>query len=501
MTAAPLGSASGASRSLDLYRIGLALVALYFAARLVFLAVSLHPFVPPDEVDWFGRATHFARTLGIPADSAESARFGLIAHQPNLYFWLLGRVLALHPEPEQALVLARLANLPFALIALYYTARLAGLFVSSRIAKLAILVAATNTLQVTHLYATVTYDNLSNALAVALFYYLFSLFDRFEPKRFFAFVLCAALGCLTKSTMLPIAVLAVLSLVYRRRRSLAGELRASASALGRAPWSIAAVGLVAAAACGATLVLYGGNLARFGKLQPGALDVLPLDQALEHRIVRRDWVVDQYRRGLLSEEQAEAEIARIPNRGNRGRAQRLIASLRAAGGAPPRIAPVWEYLPFWAVLMRDRLFGFQGNGSFHFPPMPALRASVLPLAGMTLVALLIRGRRATGEAIAWHAAGIALAYGAILVALVHYPLYRQFGAIDYAVNGRYLIGVLPLAYVLGGRYLLEPLPRRFRLFAGIAIAALFVASDVPYLFDHMSACWFVDPPVAAKCVY
>ena len=68
----------------------------YFAARVVFLAVRLHTFVPPDEVTHMGRVLAYAGTWGVPDEGPATYEFGLVGHRPWLYYWLMARVLALY---------------------------------------------------------------------------------------------------------------------------------------------------------------------------------------------------------------------------------------------------------------------------------------------------------------------------------------------------------------------------------------------------------------------
>jgi len=494
-------AARAAGRRLDPTRIGLTLLVVYFAARVVFLSLSLHPFVPPDEVDWFGRATYFASTLGIPEDTRESARFGLIGHEPYLYFWLIGRVLAFTASPEQHLLLARLANLPIALAAVFFVYRLACLLVPDRLSRLAVVALYTNTLQVTHIFATVSYDNLCNALAAAMFYYLVRLLEAFDARRFFAFALCAALACLTKLAMLPLVALAGLSLAVGRRGSWAADLRAVARALRPAAGATFGLCVVALAGWALAAWLYGGNLVGYGKVQVFAQEALPLDWALENRIVRRGWVMEGYRTGELSYEEARREIARIPNRGNQRRARHIVDILRAGHGRPPDLVSPGVYAAIWVQIVRDRLYGFHGNGGYVVPPLRLLAWLVLPLAALALLVFLFRLRREADARLVGHGLAISVAYLSILIGLVTYPVYRLYGALDLAVNGRYVVPLLPFLYCFGARYLVAPLGRHAKWLAFTALVALFVWSDVPHLLRHMNACWFVDAPADAGCIY
>jgi hypothetical protein len=210
---------------------------------------------------------------------------------------------------------------------------------------------------------------------------------------FFAFVLCAGLGLLTKISFLPLAAFATLALVVRRRRSARQDALTTLQSLRLANRPTLILATLALCASGLATWLYVENYVRFGRLRVSAVQALPLELALENRIVRRSWVIAEFRAGALDYEQALQEIARIPNRGNRNRARNIVERLRRSGGAPPPLATAPRYAKYWVKTMRDRLFGFHGNGSFVVPPFWPLRLLLLPAGALCLVAFAFGARR------------------------------------------------------------------------------------------------------------
>ena len=76
MTEGQLGRRRLARWELALYGVLLA----YFAARIVFFALGIHPFVPPDEATHVGRCLAYARVFGIPENGPTTYEYGLVDH-------------------------------------------------------------------------------------------------------------------------------------------------------------------------------------------------------------------------------------------------------------------------------------------------------------------------------------------------------------------------------------------------------------------------------------
>ena len=137
----------------------------YFGLRLLFLANYISPFLPPDEATHFGICDIFSRVPFWPENSPESYQFGLVTNIPWLYYWIMGKLLALNVTGISDLVFLRLLNIPLAFGHVYFTWRLLRLMTNDRLTQVLLLAAMTNTMMLTFLSAFVSYDNLANLLA------------------------------------------------------------------------------------------------------------------------------------------------------------------------------------------------------------------------------------------------------------------------------------------------------------------------------------------------
>ena len=71
----------------------------YFILRLIVYAVLLHAYVPPDEVDHFGTIKILSQTWWLPSDPAATAGHVMVTGRSVLYYWVMGKLLALNVLP------------------------------------------------------------------------------------------------------------------------------------------------------------------------------------------------------------------------------------------------------------------------------------------------------------------------------------------------------------------------------------------------------------------
>ena len=246
-----------------------------------------------------------------------------------------------------------------------------------------------------------------------------------------------------------------------------------------------AAGLVALAAA-----LYGGNLVRYGVLEPAANQVLPLEAALENRIFRQEHVLRSFRAGAIDFRQAAHEIEAIEHAGDRAGAMwmlRRALELRRGEGEP--LVGRLRYAATWTALMAERVFGVMGHRALYKEGGLAATYGAVALAAFAALAARFRHLSIHLQI----GALVALAYALVLMQLVNYPVYRATGLAVEAVQGRYLFPVLaPLlaALVAGAR---DALPVRARTPVAVAVAALFVLGDFPYFLLRAGPEWFGSP--------
>ncbi|HYA13620.1 MAG TPA: hypothetical protein VEF33_04695, partial [Syntrophales bacterium] len=179
----------------------------YFGTRLLFFALEISPAIPPDETTHFGICRIFSKVFLLPENTSESYQYGLVTNIPWLYYWIMGKLLFLNFFGIPDLVFLRLLNIPLAFGTVCYTWRLLRLLTDDRLTQLLLIVAMTNTMMFSFLSASVSYDNLTNLLAVMSVYYLFAFFRERSGVMLLISCFCQLVGCLTKITILPLILI------------------------------------------------------------------------------------------------------------------------------------------------------------------------------------------------------------------------------------------------------------------------------------------------------
>lgn len=457
---------------------------VWFAARIVTLAIRLNGMVPPDEITHLGRVLAYARVPWVPTDGPGTYELGLVSHRPWLYYWVMARVATLNVFGVTDLVFLRLANGVLGLGTAAVAIAWMRAWCPSVVARLLFAVFVTNTLMFTGLAAAVSYDNLANLLGALALY----AFTRFRigrsPRTLLWLFVVMLLGCLAKRTLLPLAFLLAVLLAWRERARLS-ELVAHAGALFQ-PMQRSNVALTAAVVVLALLVgtLYGGNLARFGKLRPGFEQVVGEENAMQNRVHARSRIVERYRRHEITLEQAERAAQQIRHRGDRSDTLVLLKSVDRPDSA--LIGPV-GYASSWLQRMLRGTVGYLGHRrAFKSRTTMAGYFAVFLVAGAFMVRRL-RPSQAGGVPI--DAAFLAFGYGLVLMWLVSYPTYLESKNVELAIQGRYLFPVLVPIYGLVAFYLVDPLLGRARPLVAGAGAALYLWGDVPWLLAQLDERW------------
>lgn len=469
-------------------RTAVALVALYYLGRLLWFALSIGPGIPPDEDVHAGLARLYAGVWLFPGDSPASYRLGLVSHVPFLYHFVLGKLLVLDPGIDPLRFL-RLLNVGLAMAGFACALGLARALASRPAARVLFLVLLTNTLMLTFLGASVNYDNGVQLAVAAALWCAVRHMQTGGPRWLAGGLAALAAGLLVKLAFAPFALLLLGVWSFDRRRSFAADLRALAGGLRRGDAGLVAGMCGVVLLGGAAAVLYGGNLVRFGAPVPSCEQVLPLDACLQNRIYARNYVLERYQRGETSFEEAVAETAKIHHRGDRRYAISLLRDERVYKARPSPTLNRFEHLQLvWDRGIKPTLFGIQAHRSMLMGPDDLLLHNLVFVAFAIAV---IRGLRFRHDERFWvYLAVLAGGYVAYLVSGFLYASYVRSHSAFMGVQGRYVAPALVPAYLLAAEMLLRPLGRRLGVAVMAAVAAVFVAGDLPYFLRHASAEWY-----------
>ncbi len=471
------------------FRWIVAFLMAYFGVRLALFSIAIYPDVPPDEVTHIGVIRAFSHVFFLPQNSSATYEFGLVTNIPWLYYWVMGKLLALNIFGMPDLLFLRLTNIPFAFATVYFVWRLLRLLTDDRLTQILLLVVMTNTLMFTFLSAFVTYDNLTNLFAAMAMYYLLAFFKDRSGDMLAASFLCQLAGSLTKVSFLPLAlILNIFLLIHEVKglRMLPGALPAWFKAARWRRWGLA-LGIFIGLAL--NIQLYGGNYYHYGSPNPDISDVLSPDKAMQNRLAARDNIFSQFREGRISGQEAMDLAARIKDPEDRRDTIALMENYFALKNNMIKMYSPLEYTGRWVWYMSGGIFGIPLN--YHlFTEGPTLWPFAV-LGVLTGLAIVIRWR--PSEA-AWLSAGIMLIvvlYGLFLLWYVNYPKYLYLGEFSSGVQGRYLFPVLGAMYVVSSYYLsLLFRGRGLRLALVAAACLIFIAFDLPFFLMNVTGDWF-----------
>ena len=462
------------------------LLLAYFATRVVWLVLRIHPYVPPDEITHIGRVLAYANSWGVPDNGPASFEFGLLDHRPWLYYWGMARTLAFNVFPIPDLFFVRLINGVLGLA----TAVLAILWVQEWCrnpwARVLFGVLVTNTLMLTGLAGSVTYDNGANLLAAASVLAFTRFRIRRSAKWLLAFGALVLAGCLAKRTFLPLGALLVVWLLFRERRQLGNLVEHSTAAIRAATastWALLATVLILG---GFTLALYGGNLLDYRSLSPAFDQIVGEENAMQNRVFARARILERFQAGEITIGEARRRARKIRHPGDRGD---TIFLLKAAQLPASSVSGRIPYLGRWSWRILKSSMGYLG----HRRVEKSDRAIYAYSAVFLLAALLLawRWRPGASHGVPADALFLVVGYALILMWFVNYPNYQTSRYIELGLQGRYIFPVLLPIYGLVAYGIGELAPEKTRRWLVVAVAAFYLYGDFPWFLQQIDAKWLI----------
>jgi hypothetical protein len=466
----------------------------YFGVRLVFFALNISSFVPPDEVTHAGLCKIFSKTFLLPGNSPATYEFGLVTNTPWLYYWIMGKLLHLNFFGISDLVFLRLLNIPLAFGTVWYALRLLRLLTDNRLAQLLLIVVITNTPMLSLLSASVSYDNLANLLAAMAIYYEFAFFKNRSGCPLVASLLCQMTGSLTKITFLPLILVLNVLLVLnevKNLKTLPEEFRRQFRTISRRTWLTLLLLIIAV---GLNLQLYAGNYLRYGAPNPGMSQVISPEIAMQHRLDARGMIFNQYKEGKISYMDALILTGEIKHPGDKADTFYLLMNYEKLKRNPQLWLSPLNYANAWLQTMAASIFGIRAHLGMFKPPL-----YLLPMYMVTALAFLgfiIRWRPREAGWSPLSLAVVAAFYAGFLIYEVNYDTYLNYGEPSLTVYGRYLFIVMPPVYVLLCHYLLCLFRSELiRTTLALATALLFISYDFPWFLMHVTPEWYEWMPL------
>lgn len=466
------------------------LLLTYFGARLLFLALSVSTFVPPDEVTHAGISKIYSTVQLFPVNSPETWGFGLVTNIPWLYYSVMGKLLHLNLFGIPDLLFLRMLNIPLAFGTVWYAVRLLRLLTYDRSTELLLVTVMTNIPMFSLLSASVSYDNLANLLAAMSIYYLCAFFRERSARLLVTSLLCQMAGNLTKVTFLPLtAVLSILLLCHEVKR-IKDLPRFLLQRVSKPEFRHGFTLLLLLTALGANIHLYGGNYLRYGVMNPSLETVVSPDAAMEHRLDARGKIFTLYHDSKISYMDALILAGEIKHAGDKADLFYLLMNYEKLKQNPDLWLGPFGYVKSWAWFMLATIVGIKAHlqmykGMFWMVP-------VYLLLSLSAVGFLARWRPLRGGWLPAALAATSLLYAGFIFFEFNYPSYQLYGEPSLTVYGRYLFPVLAPCSVLFCRYLLQLFSSAtLRTAVAITTALLFMSYDFPWFLLHATSEWYL----------
>lgn len=463
---------------------------LYFLCKTIYFALNVGIDISPDETTWFGRCMIFSKFIFLPADSPDTYEYGLITHIPYLYFWLMGKLVHLNFFAVSDLIFLRCINICIGLATLWFSWKTILILTEKSSTRLLFIILCTNTLMLTFLNSFVSYDNLVNFFAVTSLYSLLAYFQNRSIIHLLLCILFLLSGCLTKLSFLPYAVLVFFVFLLKERKNLGRmivELK-SCFLFTNIPR------MVLVALCFFFLILnlelHLGNVIKFNDLSPSPAAIVGLENAMQNRIFARDHIVRQFKENKLSLPDARRMAIRyIKHNGDRNGAFYLLnrTDQEKRQHNYYRIDR-FRYVFPWLDLALSKTFGIMGHKSMEKTGVGLIPYMLIFLFAAVLMIRQFRLSDMNGNAVTLLI--ILIGYTLVIMQYVNYNTYYSSGAIDLALQGRYLFPVIYAGYALLAYYLTNFKSTRLNMVVATSVAAVFIAGEFPWFLRHVTADWY-----------
>ncbi|HOK59935.1 MAG TPA: glycosyltransferase family 39 protein, partial [Candidatus Dojkabacteria bacterium] len=204
----------------DISKIALIFIFLVFLLVCIFLAFNIKMGVSPDSYYHLRVSQAYSTTLGIPQNTPQTYQWRDITRIPYLYFWINGRILNINNGVINEVVLLRIINVIYSLGTVYVMYLLSKEIFKDKWKRVLPVFFLTHTLMFVFLSSSINYDNLANLLSILSIYFFVKFVKKnINLKYLLLMLLSLCIGALTKSTVLPVAlILVILSAVEIAKR-------------------------------------------------------------------------------------------------------------------------------------------------------------------------------------------------------------------------------------------------------------------------------------------
>jgi hypothetical protein len=472
-----------------IYQISVALILAYFLIRLLCLAISINHYIPPDEITHLGRIQAYSKVLLFPVNSEQTHAFGLVTHEPYLYPFIMGKLLSVKFFPVSDLVYLRLINCIISFFMVLYAYKWFRIISPDRLCQLLFLILITNTPMFSFMCAALSYDTFTNFFAVTSLYYLYRFFARPHPACFFLFIISVGAGTLSKISFLPLVLIYAGIFVFHFRKNLKDMVPLIRTLFPTLDIKVKVLAGIAFLVLILNVKLYAGNLLQFGKIVPESDQVLSEEQCMKYRIYAHKKIVEQYKKGELTFEQAVQKAEKhIQHSGDLNGTIFLLRVRKADNENPRPLINRIHFIAPWFKIMFKTVFGIQGHTTLIKDSYTLFAFKLIFL--FSLIIILLRWKTLAKNKFMVYALFLQLLYLIILMQYVNYQNYKEYAVMALSFQGRYIFPVLAPIYGLIAHYILNNFKNYYRITVFTIVSILMIWGDFPYFLYNAHRQWF-----------
>lgn len=428
---------------------------LVFIVVCMFLAFNIKLGVSPDSYYHFEVSKAYSTTLVIPQNTPETFKWRDITRIPYLYFWINGRILNINNGIFDEVILLRIVNILYSVGTIYIVYLLSKELFKNKWKRLLPVFFLSHTLMFVFLSSSINYDNLANLFCTLSIYFFVKFIKDSNLKYILLMLLFLCMGALTKSTVLPVALISVILCIVEiiKRKINFKKIKVGKELLLIAPILLFAL---------LNLELYGGNFIKYGKLQPSCTQVLTHEQCLENGVYYRDRI----------------DFQAVPIKGF----SETFDMIRDG----ERVGPV-RYLFKWFPDLTGKIFGVMGDSSLYLPSV--FKYIFIFFFLTALISAIVNRKKWTK--VDRYLMIILLFYICILFFTQNYSMYLTYNNYYLGLQGRYIFPVISIIYVLMAKSFVIIKERRLRYFILFSFILLLMYSCNIFLFLYLPYYWIM----------
>ena len=438
---------------LNKQNIILCISVLIFLVFTLYLAFNLKMGVSSDSWYHLRVSQEYSKTLTIPSNTPDTYQWRDITNIPYLYFWINGRILNANDSLFyfNPVILLRIVNILYSLFTVIGVYLLSKELIKGKYFRLVPVILLCSTLMFLFLSSSINYDNLGNMFAVyAIYFFIKTVKNRGLIQYPLLTILMLCLGSLVKYTILPLAAVLVILLIYEiiKNFNIWKESIKGQTLLWIIPVLIFG---------GLNLALYGNNILKYHELVPSCEKILTHEQCLENGVYLRDnvWI--------------PAVDIKLPDMILNG--ERLD---------PVRFAGVW----IWE--MAKRTVGIMGDQSLYHDNFVV--GAFVSLLSVSIFFSIKNWKKYKIEE--KYIAVITFLYLLILMIFQNYNMYLERGHATLALQGRYMFPVISSFYVFLTITWLNIENRNIKVFLILTTVILMILFCIPFFILNVDPNWF-----------